>query len=635
MEIVCLYCEANITIPTAAVTKGISVCTNCYNILEIIQGEVIRSKQNIVAAKKIDYNDWLYNTFSYEEVTYIITGGILAQEDEGGLVILTVLEQNTINFKQIVIQDYHWYFLKNTDSVAIEKVNFTGSSNPGQTCKVNNVNFALLLNNFKLGHPKYFGFNLINEFATNNISEFNYNCNLYWRLSGIKNNRFLLLQPIEVLKLKIQQPISYFTDVSIVSCGYCMQETKVPNAKIFKSFVCTSCKKINSVDDTDKQIVQAGFIENFSHISFLAIGEIITIHGIAYTVLGYTLKKDIFDSYWVEHTIFNAIIGYAYLAEYKGNYTLLQVDKLAPSTHFNQTSSRIDRVVYNDDNINFQLFNKYEATIVYANGVFVGNPFNESYTTAIEYINPPIMWAYEKPNNEGITIFKAIHVNQKEIVRANLNNLPYKQGIGQLQPNPLGLKKNYIILTCIATFILIITTHLITMVNTKSILYPPIEYTFNAVDTNSYIIDDVEMPNIYNTLNLKINNNLINSWVEYDVDLIPQGGTNNTDIEGNIGAEYYTGYAEGEYWKEGSPNVDGFIYHIPKGTYQLKIKPTLDVSSNNLLYCTITLGVNQSQSRNLLISALMLVLGGGILLALYLYWEDIRWQNSPYHYINE
>ena len=409
------------------------------------------------------------------------------------------------------------------------------------------------------------------------------------------------------------------------TCINCSQEVRVKTYPYAQSCACSSCGMqyaLNEIGDFKKEKKT-----KTSETVYIAITSSGKINDIDYEVIGYVQKQEenIYKSKWREYTLYNPQEGYAFLSEYEGNWIYIRENCDSPVLlNQNEKSFEIN-------NEPFVIFNSYNYNIVNAQGEFPYNIFDNEKAKAREFISPPEIWIQERDSKEGITWFFGKHISAKEVKNAfPLAAMPYKTGVGAVQPVGYINKTKMFIVAVIGFLFLLLIHSFISENKQKRIL---LNQTYLFYDTSNFISTVTEkyiLDKKSSNIELKIQAPVRNSWFELSATLVNAVTGKEYSLE--KGVEYYYGYSGGESWSEGSTKARAYFTRIPAGTYFLQLDAARESGYNAAsmpeFYLTITYDV--TNNRNLwwsLFLFLGLIAGKYILIN---YKETARWSNSPY-----
>jgi hypothetical protein len=385
------------------------------------------------------------------------------------------------------------------------------------------------------------------------------------------------------------------------------------------SIICPGCGVLytsyNGALDKTTEV-----IKKVSQALDIPLGTTGTIKNIKYLVIGYAYKKENGTIYhWHEYTLFNPIHGVAFLAMFDGHWTYLTELNSLP-----QESARI--ATY--DNIDYDLYSKYNAKLVSASGEFVYRISQTEIPSVQEYIEPPLMISKEK-TSDNITWYRGEYIQPEEIKKGfDLANITERTGIGMIQPF-LGKFKTESLRRLIMFLIILwglAQFYFLSAAKEEQVF----SQSFNITDSlNKKEIYSKPFDLKYGTANaeVKISANIDNNWMYTAVTLVNEktGDLYDVDLE----AEYYHGYEGGENWTEGNNWTSKVVSQVPEGQYYMIIYPEKPTNMSNV-YLTVSVTRDVFVFSNGLFVLILLAI-----FPIYYFnrkdsFEKKRWYNSNY-----
>lgn len=387
-------------------------------------------------------------------------------------------------------------------------------------------------------------------------------------------------------------------------------------------YICPGCGSEYEFKNGEQKFLRKGKDSSSNKfIETLKVGNKGTLKGVQYTVIAFVLKKVYAQVQWVEYTLMSASGEIVYLSECDGHWIFLKEVKTDL-----KIKDRPKQIKYKD--IDFYLFEYSNAAIELAKGVFdYAIPNGKIRVT--EYINPPFIMSFEKHSTFN-SEFLGEHISAREVRNGFKCSLPYKSGVGAVQPFYVNVKNTWIIL-CI-TALLILGTHFAVYKNQgdQNILNEFIPF---SKASNEFISKSFELKGGSAPLGVKVFSNVDNSWANVQLALVNEGTGEERYASKDI--EYYYGYADGERWTEGSTSKDFNICGVPEGKYHLVIsvqKAPDDLSNHNV---QVRATWNQASSRNLYMIFIFMAVFGAIVYYGEVLFERYRWSESNYSPYNE
>ncbi len=453
--------------------------------------------------------------------------------------------------------------------------------------------------------------------------------------SSAEGNRYLILQgstlkkwafdyyPVILHELQLGNLRQPEVKPYEFSCHKCSTKIKVIAYPYSSSCACSQCGSWYYMDP------KKGFIRgkenNIDFTPDLAIGSKGFLKGIEYSIIGCSQKQEvnIYKSKWREYTLYNPHEGFAFLSEFDGHWIFIKETEIAPVL----LTEEVKELVV--DGEPFVLFNYYKYTVVSATGEFPYNIFDNEETNVKEFISPPEMWIREKNPVEGIRWYAGEHIS-KRVVKNAFNperGMPWQAGVGAVQPKGYMNAGKIAAAALVSILLLMVLNFFIGAGKLKKEILNetfPFSDTLNSI---SYVTKKFDLEKPFANLELHISAPVENSWFELNATLVNA----ETGKEYSIaqGVEYYSGYTEGESWSEGKRNEDAYFFAIPKGKYFLQLQGVRDMSFGKPREFFLLVTYDVSNSRNMWIAVLIIVLFALGKYGLSQYYEYMRWSNSP------
>ena len=411
-----------------------------------------------------------------------------------------------------------------------------------------------------------------------------------------------------------------------VTCKSCNTTNVLYSWPLAQSITCNTCGACYTFEKGDWKYQRRVKLNKAPVIPLHARG---TIRGTEYQVVGYMEKEDE-DSYqWREYTLYNPVVGYAYLSEYNGHWIFLTEMADAPVIKSNKTMS------YGYDGKTFKKFNQYRFTLVDSRGEFPGEVFNtnKNKPECLEYIAPPEIWVRENESSEGLCWYHGTHITANELYDAfGKISLPYTIGVGAVQPMTGQVDSTVLRNSVLGLLGLFLLLFLVSMLNNEQkVLYENIITLPDTVSLPRVTTPRFKLHKWRSNLEFYISAPVSNNWFEAGITLV--NADNGTEYSVENGVESYSGYDEGEYWSEGSDHDDVLLHKVPAGNYFLQINPVRADRSIPSFFLRVTYDV--PMWRNFWVFVLFALLPLAVLYVRLYIKENMRWQNSPFYHGNE
>lgn len=429
----------------------------------------------------------------------------------------------------------------------------------------------------------------------------------------------------ESLKLnKLRQQFGQGKSFRCASCGV---ETSLRLYPYTQSWSCISCNVANSVfnggsrKETNVSTLKVGNI--------FALDTVLQLKGIDYKVIGFAVKEDSKEEYqWREYTLHNPSVGFAFLNESDGHWSLVKEIGDSPCIDMAKLTS------FNFADKSFQLFNKYGFKIVYAQGEFAGNIFNDSFKLyAKDFIAPPYLLCFEQGDREHSTWFLGEHVSRAELKKQTKEYLPLAIGVGPVEPKAM-VDRAILIKCTVVVFLLLFGIHyLIGMGQKQKILLDEQFVLVDSIGQQTFISNVFELRKWKSNLEFQINAPVDNSWFELEATLVNKASGDEYSLQ--QGVEQYHGVTDGESWSEGGTQETVYLSSIPEGEYFLKLTAIHDVYSyitgSRLNSFSLRVTNDVPMTRNFWLIIIVVLIWPVYKIYTINYYERKRWENSSFN----
>ncbi len=410
-------------------------------------------------------------------------------------------------------------------------------------------------------------------------------------------------------------------------CESCGAETIVKLFPYSQCWTCNTCNSAHYYFNGGQRLETS--VPKLKPIGVFKIGDSLWLNDIGYEVLGYALKEDSQENYqWKEYTLFNRNVGFAFLNESDGHWTLLKETGDSP----NMRMARAKSFEFNDRT--FQLFNAYGFKIAQASGAFSGNIFNDSYKLyAKDFIAPPYILCVEQGDREHTTWFMGEHIATKELKKQTNQYLPVKMSIGPAEPKAM-IELTFLVKCTLLVLLLLIGIHFLIGYNQQEKVLLNYQYTMaDSLPQQTFISDEFELTKWKSNLQFDIYAPVDNSWFELEATLINKVTGDEYGLQ--QGVEQYHGVTEGESWSEGGNQETVYLSSIPSGKYILKITAVRDMysyalSGGKMDNFSLKVTNDVPMQRNFWLIVLVVLIWPVYKFFTMNYYEQRRWESSPY-----
>lgn len=440
--------------------------------------------------------------------------------------------------------------------------------------------------------------------------------------------------------------------VKSFNCPNCGATLSITAVGVTLSVVCKSCRSIIDANDPNYKILAKAQHVRQAFQPYIPIGRRGTVSGKVFECIGYMERAD--GPYeWREYLLFNPYVGFRWLFEMDGHWSILKKLRGGPS------DTSYESVEYKSQT--YKLFNKGGARVKYVEGEFYWRVNVGDKSHVQDYINPPYIISEERTKSEVNWTFGKYLEAEKVKKIFNLDEEPpYQTGVGPNQPSPVAQRfKEQIKFGFQAIVVLCFLAVLRAATADKEVLfsgqfyhddsrknvssrnrlrfYNPVTKKYEWKDGTSAKIQE-EKENSSNRSkiatspefeirkhagNLKLHGyaNVRNNWVWLDVLLV------NTETGKGVPMPMEISYYSGRDWKEGSRTNDVYEYNIPPGRYKLSIKSQ---SGGRLYPYSLTLTRDAIIGSNLIWCLIVIIVFPFFNFFRKRSFEVRRWSNSDY-----
>lgn len=378
-------------------------------------------------------------------------------------------------------------------------------------------------------------------------------------------------------------------------------------------FSCPACSSLFRSKGTTWDKVRK-FKQTKTSDNAFAIGQKARLSGVDYEVTGMLVKRVYNQFFWREYVLADREGNFRFLSESEGHFILLR--------EIDITTVESDKQYAYHSHIEYRLFDKTDAQIVDAAGFFDFELPSEKIVMR-EYIAPPHMLSFETIAGNQ-TCYWGEHISHKEIKRAfGGARLPYKSGVGIVQPLPFPLQPTVVIFGI--AVLLMIVTHVAVFVNQVGREVLNVTLPFDGKD---YISPAFYLRGGAAPLTVEASSGVDNSWANVSVALVNEDS--NEEVYANKDIEYYHGYTDGENWTEGSTSEEFNICGVPAGKYHLVISPSHQKEDQLNRDITVKATWRDPSMHNIWMALIGMGIIGIGFFAYNRYINVRRWSESPY-----
>ncbi|HYF68705.1 MAG TPA: DUF4178 domain-containing protein [Ohtaekwangia sp.] len=404
-----------------------------------------------------------------------------------------------------------------------------------------------------------------------------------------------------------------------IICPKCGSVNPVRGKAMTLALTCNACSIYFHAGSWDEKLIEF----NHKEESVLPIGSRGKIENFTYQVMGFVVKEELKYRYrWREYLLFNPYRGYAFLSESDGHWNLVWPIEDDPKSNASDSN-------FNYEGLEFKIFQRYSAHVVYAKGEFFFDVSDITESTInYEYIAPPFLLALEK-SDDSILWCKGEYFSPNEIAEAfsiPKSKLPARSGIGYTQSFPTPFREGALI--SLSVFIFLIAFALQVFINNaaedKQVYHGEFRRS-DLKDQKMFVTPAFDLNDGKKSLEVYLEAPIVNDWFFGEFTLVNE--TDGTEYNFTKELEYYQGYEDGTSWNEGSTHAEAFLSQIPEGRYHLNIYPDFGAANDQF---AIIISRDAPMQSNFYITALALLIYPIFFFARKRYREQRRWRDSEY-----
>lgn len=358
-----------------------------------------------------------------------------------------------------------------------------------------------------------------------------------------------------------------------------------------------TCPHCASVLDTrnDKKIAllmkQTGKLQQISLLR-VPLGSVGRFDGASYTVIGFLRRSTRVDGLpfqWEEYLLHHPGYGFRWLVCSQGHWNLLKPVLKAPTlsrAYAGDQTATLEGTTYRH-------FAKYKAKIDMVAGEFYWRVKIEDSATLEDYIAPPLILSKELQGKE-INWSEGRYLTPEQVNAAfdHKCSLSEPRGIFANQPCPYEPAKDAWLNNTVFFVLLAMMLQCWFVWDAREEVVLGASMQVSAVDIHdwsSYQIpspesgtlesDPFEIHSSHGNVLVDIDGSLDNSWLYSNITLVnlQSGLTYNSSRE----ISDYSGYDQGEYWRENNSHADVVFSNVPPGRYQLQVETESEKTYSN------------------------------------------------------
>lgn len=340
------------------------------------------------------------------------------------------------------------------------------------------------------------------------------------------------------------------------TCPVCNTENKHDLTFPIEEYVCTSCSNIINVETNNAKSIIKKPIENV----VLNIGQKGIIDLIEYTVVAIVVRKYGTNIYWREYYLKDYKNNDAFLSESDGHWVFLH------SIHADDVNKKESSKTMTVHSRNYRWYETTPCNIHAASGFFE-EKLNFNLTTYKEYVNGTNMISQEQYGNK-IQYFAGKHISKHFIKKTfKLSHMPNYSGIGIVQPYYIDIKQLINVLGIAAILICLLQLYVYSSRTNASVFQDTIK--FRDVKNKEMVSKSFTLSGGSAPLKINAHSEVDNSWANLQLSLVNEN--TNEAVYASKDIEEYSGYEDGEVWREGKTTEEFNICGVSPGKYHFVV----------------------------------------------------------------
>lgn len=405
-----------------------------------------------------------------------------------------------------------------------------------------------------------------------------------------------------------------------VSCPKCSAENQLRGKALTVALTCQACGTYFRTGKWNRAAVEFQYKEGYQAIPIGARGK---IDNFQYEVMGFVVKQETkYHFKWREYLLFSPYRGYAFLSEYNGHWNFVWPIESDPRKDISSDD-------FYHEGVEYRLYQKYSAQVVFAKGEFFFDVFGITESTVnSEFIAPPHMLALEK-SHDSILWCQGEYFKPKEIAKAfsiPASKLPRKEGVGYTQPFNSSYSDKSLILFCVLVFLIALLAQVTLSSSAEDkVVFQRDYHDTDLQDQKMIATSSFDLTGDMRNVEIYIYAPVENNWFFSEFTLINDDTGDEYNFTKEV--EFYSGYDEGYRWTEGSHTAEAILSMIPAGRYHINIYP--EFNFNNHAF-SMTVKRDVPVSTNFYVTAIALLLFPAFYFVRKNYLERKRWSDSDY-----
>jgi hypothetical protein len=365
------------------------------------------------------------------------------------------------------------------------------------------------------------------------------------------------------------------------TCQNCGAPIELRAQELTLSVACSGCGSIS-----EKELGVFKFIKvahDFQASKLLVpLGAKGQLRGQTYQVIGFMERYDSHYTLqpWGEYLLFNPYIGFHWLAESKGHWTLYKPLKSIPKKS-GQKKYKLLGETYN-------LYNKGDVVVGYVLGEFYWKVRVGDTVQAVDAICPPYIISSETSEDEVLWSI-GDYIQSTDVAKAfQVNYLPAPSGIAPNQPaNHFHTKEMW--LSWFVALLLMSFVHHFGKAMRPETLIDSQRISVPATGLTDSQLAHFSVKEFSNHMTVLLESSLNQSWSSIHLRVVPMDSSNTNSYSFEKDMSYYSGSDSDGSWSEGSQDAEMLVNTLPSGAYSVLLTASPEPGKNFELHAIVTL----------------------------------------------
>lgn len=359
--------------------------------------------------------------------------------------------------------------------------------------------------------------------------------------------------------------------VGALNCPSCGAAMTLRAAGQTMAAACGACGSIVDTSHPDVRLVGTAAARQTNVVPVIPLGRRGAFRGVSWECIGFLRRRDDEGYSWDEYLLFNPFEGFRWLVTYDGHWSWVEMLPEVPRRPGG------DVVV---DGVPHRLFARGIARVAYVIGEFYWQVRHGETATTEDHVAPPSVVSRETFGSlSEETWSRGEYVPGAEVHAAFVPEREPRvpSGVYLNQPNPHRDKGRTLrwLFPALAggtlVFALMAAAGKDDELAWRGTFQPKEAGTNGAIVTAPFELKGTRRQ----AVEVELESNVSNGWLEVEADLV-NVATGQVEREFAVGVDSYSGWEDGEFWREGETRRSVVLGAVPPGTYRLVLEPSAE-----------------------------------------------------------